>query len=46
MCQGNKGCEHPEQLKGEPKDCSPEQMANCHPQAKPGEHPCTEKKKE
>ena len=46
MCQGNKGCEHPEKLKGEPNDCSPEQIAECHPVVKASEHPCTEKKKE
>lgn len=46
MCQGISGCQHPEKLKGEPKDCSPEQIAECHPEAKADEHPCVEKKKE
>ena len=46
MCQTSKGCEHPEKLKGEMKDCSPEKIAECHPEVKGGEHPCEEKKKE
>ena len=46
MCQASKGCEHPEKLKGEPKDCFPEQVAECHPEANEGEHPCEKKKKE
>jgi hypothetical protein len=38
MCQEKSSCVHPENLKGEPKDCSAEQIAICHP----GEegHPC------
>jgi len=38
MCQSKSSCTHPEQLKGEPKDCSAEQIAICHP----GDngHPC------
>ena len=38
MCQSKSSCTHPEQLKGEPKDCSAEQITICHP----GEegHPC------
>ena len=31
MCQDKSSCIHPEQLKGEPKDCSAEQIAICHP---------------
>ena len=31
MCQNKSSCIHPEQLKGEPKDCSAEQIAICHP---------------
>jgi len=46
MCQGISGCQHPEKLKREPKDCLPEQIAECHPEAKADEHPCGEKKKE
>ena len=38
MCQSKSTCSHPENLKGEPKDCSAEQIIICHP----GEegHPC------
>lgn len=46
MGQGISGCQHPERLKGEPKDCSPEQISECHPGAKAGKHPCMEKSKE
>jgi hypothetical protein len=31
MCQSKSSCIHPEQLKGEPKDCLAEQIAICHP---------------
>jgi hypothetical protein len=31
MCQNKSGCTQPENLKGEPKDCSAEQIAICHP---------------
>ena len=31
MCQSKSSCIHPEQLKGEPQDCSAEQIAICHP---------------
>jgi hypothetical protein len=30
MCQSKSGCTHPENLKGEAKDCSVEQIAICH----------------
>jgi len=38
MCQSKSSCSHPENLKGEPKDCSAEQIGICHP----GDngHPC------
>ena len=41
MCQNQKqeGCQKPENLKGRPEDCSPEQIRKCHGDA--GEHPCT-----
>ncbi|MFO7898352.1 MAG: hypothetical protein R6V58_04750 [Planctomycetota bacterium] len=32
------GCEKPENLKGKPEDCSPEQVKECHDEAE--EHPC------
>jgi hypothetical protein len=31
MCQSKSSCTHPENLKAEPKDCSDEQIAICHP---------------
>lgn len=34
-----RGCEKPENLKGRPEDCSPEQIKECHGDAQ--EHPCT-----
>jgi hypothetical protein len=45
MCcrdENKKGCRNPEKLKGEPKDCTPEQIRECHGDAK--EHPCTGEK--
>jgi hypothetical protein len=44
--QNKFSCIHPEQLKGEPKDYSAEQIAICHPREKG--HPCEikERKKE
>jgi len=38
VCQNKPNCIHPEKLEGEPKDCSGEQIAICHP-GKKG-HPC------
>ena len=43
MCCGNekkKGCQRPENLKGKPEDCSPEQIRKCHGDA--DAHPCVE----
>lgn len=31
MCQSKSDCISPENLKGEPKDCSAEQIGVCHP---------------
>jgi hypothetical protein len=44
MCQSKSGCTQPENLKDEPKDCSVEQIAICHP----GEegHACKTEKSE
>ena len=44
MCkvESKKGCEHPEKLKGEPEECIPEQVKECHGELK--EHPCVQKK--
>ena len=38
MCEDKLTCIHPEILKEEPKDCSAEQIAICHPVEKG--HPC------
>jgi hypothetical protein len=38
MREDKSTCIHPENLKGEPKDCSAEQIATCHPEEKG--HPC------
>jgi hypothetical protein len=38
MCEKGKCCQKPEQLKGKPQDCSPEQITKCHGDAKA--HPC------
>ena len=41
MCCGKeekKGCRKPENLKGKPSECSPEQIRACHGDAK--KHPC------
>ena len=35
-------CQKPENLKGKPEDCSPEQIKECHGDDKT--HPCTESK--
>lgn len=40
MCNAEKGCQKPEQLKGKPQDCSPEQIKKCHPDS--SDHPCVE----
>ena len=43
MCAETKGCQKPKELKGKPRDCSPEQIRKCH-----GEtacHPCEKPKK-
>ena len=40
MCECK--CEHPEKLKEQPKDCSPEQIKECHGDR---EHPCESAKK-
>jgi len=38
MCEEKKGCQRPEELRGDPKDCSPEQIKKCHGDVQ--EHPC------
>lgn len=38
MCDKDKYCEKPEKLKGKPKNCTPEQIKECHGDSK--EHTC------
>lgn len=38
MCTCKTGCQKPEELKGKPEECSPEQIQKCHGEAP--EHPC------
>jgi hypothetical protein len=38
MCETKEGCQKPEELKGDPKECSPEQIRKCHGDV--AEHPC------
>ena len=40
-CNEKQKCRKPEDLKGEPRDCSPEQIAECH--GTDAEHPCCER---
>jgi hypothetical protein len=47
MCGEQKQCQKPENLKGKPEDCTPEQIKKCHGDV--AEHPCcppAEKKEE
>lgn len=39
MCNSKQNCQKPEELKGQPKDCSPEQIEKCHGSGQG--HPCT-----
>ena len=42
MCdEKEKGCQKPEELKGKPAECSPEQIKKCHGDEKA--HPCIKK---
>jgi len=44
MCVTKSKCKFPEKLKNkDPKDCSPKQMQECHPNTKG--HPCVGKQK-
>jgi hypothetical protein len=38
MCEEKQKCQKPEELKGKPEDCKPEQIEKCHGEVK--EHPC------
>jgi len=37
-CDPKSQCAHPEKLKGDPSECSPEQIRECHDEVT--EHPC------
>jgi hypothetical protein len=41
MCDEKKKCEKPENLKGKPEECSPQQIKECHGDTKG--HPCVDK---
>jgi len=43
MCEGSKCCQKPEKLLTSPKECSPEQIRECHGDVE--EHPCVSEKK-
>ncbi len=38
MCEEKRGCQKPEELKGKPQECTPEQIKKCHGEVK--NHPC------
>ena len=40
MCNGKCKCEHPEKLQGDPSQCTPEQIQECHGEG--SEHPCVQ----
>jgi hypothetical protein len=40
MCDPEKKCEKPENLKTKPEECTPEQIKKCHGEAKG--HPCVD----
>jgi hypothetical protein len=44
MCEQKKGCQKPEALQGDPKECSPEQISECHGDVK--EHSCEERRED
>ena len=43
MCEKGKCCRKPEQLKGKPEECTPEQINECHGAS--NDHPCVKKDK-
>ena len=46
MCdKTRRGCQKPENLKGKPTGCSPEQIRKCHGDVVPTKHPCVAKPK-
>ena len=40
MYEEKKTCQKPEELKGKPEECSPEQIRKCHGEVE--DHPCVE----
>ena len=38
MCEKTQRCQKPEELKGDPEECPPEQVRKCHGDVE--EHPC------
>ena len=38
MCASETKCQKPENLKGKPQECTPEQIRKCHGETK--DHPC------
>ena len=38
MCEKVEGCQKPQELKGKPEECSPEQIRKCHGDVR--QHPC------
>jgi hypothetical protein len=42
MCEPQTKCLKPENLKGKPEDCSPQQVRKCHGDVK--KHPCAARK--
>ena len=42
MCEKGNCCQKPEQLKGKPRDCSPDQIKKCH--RTHIDHPCVANK--
>jgi len=44
MCCAEKGgCQRPEELKGRPEECTPEQIERCHGSTQ--DHPCASEEK-
>ena len=41
MCEKKQGCQEPKLLKGKPQECTPEQIKECHGDAK--DHPCVKR---
>lgn len=43
MCEKDKCCQKPDQLKSKPEDCTPEQIEKCHGSEE--KHTCCKEKK-